>query len=153
MQTQSIALSIVLAAAAVPSLAQSAGNAQLTTDQSEEFGAYVSDRDGRALYMFTTDTRGEGDSQASSSCYDACAQAWPPLIATGEPKAGDELDQTLIGTAERKDGQSQVTYGGWPLYYFVQDSGAGMANGQDKHGFGGGWYLITPDGEKIDKEE
>jgi predicted lipoprotein with Yx(FWY)xxD motif len=42
----------------------------------------------------------------------------------------------------------QVTYGGWPLYYFVQDQGPGEATGQDKHGFGGEWYLVTPAGEK-----
>jgi predicted lipoprotein with Yx(FWY)xxD motif len=43
----------------------------------------------------------------------------------------------------------QVTYGGWPMYYFVQDRGPGEAMGrQDKHGFGGEWHLVAPAGEK-----
>jgi predicted lipoprotein with Yx(FWY)xxD motif len=40
----------------------------------------------------------------------------------------------------------QVTYNGLPLYYYVQDSAAGDANGQ---GVGGAWYVVNPAGEAV----
>ena len=123
-----------------------AENAELTAAQSQEFGRYVADGDGRALYMFTTDTRGEGNIEPESSCYDACAEAWPPLLAEASPPVGDKLDKSKLGSFQRQGGKTQITYGGWPLYYYVKDSGSGSVTGQDVHGFGGEWYLVTPEG-------
>ena len=145
----------VLAAALVwpvlPAVAQTEA-AKVMVEDSDEYGPYLTDADGRALYLFTADQQGSGDKAAQSSCYHACAAAWPPLVTSGEPQAGDEqADKTLIGTIERRSGDMQVTYGGWPLYYFVQDQGPGEATGQDKHGFGGEWYLVTPAGGKVEE--
>lgn len=132
-------------------MAQTTGAAQLTAAQSAEYGAYVADAEGRALYMFTADQQGTGDQAATSNCYDACAQAWPPLLTEGDPVAGPQVDETLLGTLERQDGTTQVTYGGWPLYYYVQDQGPGQTTGQDVQGFGGEWYLVSPQGERIEE--
>lgn len=125
-----------------------ASGAVLTLARSDEFGQYVADANGRALYMFTPDTGG------TSTCYDACAEAWPPFLAPeGTPSArGGELESSLIGTTERRDGATQVTYGGFPLYYFQKDREAGQTTGQDIHGFGGEWYLVTPEGTKLQAE-
>lgn len=129
-----------------PTAVSPAQGAALTTAKSNEFGQYVADSEGRALYLFTPDSSGE------SSCYEACAQAWPPLFSTGTPKAGDStIRQDLIGTIKRRDGAMQVTYNGHPLYYYVKDSGAGQVTGQDVKSFGGEWYLLTPQGEKLEK--
>ena len=49
-----------------------------------------------------------------SVCNDGCAAAWPSL--EGEPVAGNGIDGTLLGTAERADGTTQATYNGWPLH-------------------------------------
>ena len=46
----------------------------------------------------------------------------------------------------------QVTYNGWPLYYFVKDKQAGEATGQDVKGFGGEWYLVKPQGTKLESK-
>lgn len=48
--------------------------------------------------------------------------------------------------------RAELTYGGWPLYYFEKDRGSGTARGQDVHGFGAEWYLVTPSGEVLHGE-
>ena len=126
-----------------------ADDVKLETEQSEKYGAYLTDAQGRALYMFEADKQGQGKTRAQSSCYDACAKAWPPLIAEGKPQAGAEVDTSMIDTVERKDGKKQVTYNGWPLYYFVKDKGKGETTGQDVKGFGGEWYLVNAEGQKV----
>ena len=137
----------------VPETQMSKDEMRLTTAQSAKFGTYVADRNGRALYMFTADRRGQGSTTAESHCYDQCAVAWPPLLAEGTPALAEQLQKNLLGSITRKDGKRQVTYGGWPLYYYVKDKGAGSTTGQDVHGSGGEWYLLGPDGNKIDHEK
>ncbi|MHB0774897.1 COG4315 family predicted lipoprotein [Halomonas sp. WWR20] len=151
---KTLSLSVIAAMAFTgTALAQSGGEVQLTAQQAQGYGTYVADAEGRTLYLFTTDTQGQGDSQASSSCQDKCAEVWPPLTTEGQPQAGNQLKQELLGSFQREDGQTQVTYGGWPLYYFVKDQQAGDVNGQDVHGFGGEWYLVTPEGSKNEQQK
>lgn len=130
-----------------PAAAQTSGSAQVTVEDSDEYGEYLADADGQALYLFTADKQGA----AESTCYDDCAAAWPPLLTEGEPEAGEQADPALLDTFERQDGARQVTYNGWPLYYYVRDQGAGEATGQDVHGFGGEWYLVSPQGDKVEE--
>ncbi len=132
-----------------PALAQDA--ATVTVAESDQYGQYLADADGRALYLFTADTRGEGDGSAQVSCSEACLDAWPPLYTQGEPQAGSQVDDSLLGTVQH-EGRTMVTYNGWPLYYFVRDQGPGQTQGQDIHSFGGGWYLVSPEGEQIEAE-
>ena len=44
-----------------------------------------------------------------------------------------------LGTITRDDGSLQVTYNGWPLYYFAKDAAIGDATGE---GAGDKWYTI-----------
>jgi hypothetical protein len=39
------------------------------------------------------------------------------------------------------------------LYYFARDESAGDTKGQDIEGFGAEWYLVSPEGEKVEEEE
>jgi predicted lipoprotein with Yx(FWY)xxD motif len=96
---------------------------------------------GLTLYMFKKDSNG------SSSCYDQCAIAWPPLLTKDKPQAGDGAEAMLLGTTTRKDGTTQVTYKGMPLYYYAKDKAAGDVIGQD---VGSAWYVLAPDGSVID---
>jgi predicted lipoprotein with Yx(FWY)xxD motif len=41
-----------------------------------------------------------------------------------------------LGTTERKDGTTQVTYAGWPLYTYIADKQPGEDNGTDVDAFG-----------------
>jgi predicted lipoprotein with Yx(FWY)xxD motif len=54
----------------------------------------------------------------------------------------------MLGTISLPDGTTQVTYNGWPLYYYIDDAAAGDANGQ---GVGGVWFLVSPTGEMIEQ--
>jgi predicted lipoprotein with Yx(FWY)xxD motif len=109
-------------------------------------GRYLADSSGRALYLFEADKGAQG-----STCYDACAQAWPPVITSGLPSSlSAELDGTKLGTVARRDGTLQATYAGWPLYYYVKDRSAGDIHGQDLMDFGAEWYLVTPAGGKLE---
>ncbi len=106
----------------------------------EQLGAFLVDARGMTLYIFLNDTPN------TSNCYGACAQNWPPLLVEGAPVAGEGVDASLLGTAQRKDGTIQVTYNGWPLYYFARDEKPGDTNGQ---GVGEVWFVISPQGEKV----
>jgi predicted lipoprotein with Yx(FWY)xxD motif len=137
-----------LIASAAPAAAQQA--VTLKASQSQEHGAYVTDAEGRSVYLFEADAQGQGEAKAESTCRDACAEAWPPLLSEGEPQAGEGLDAALIATIDRGDGQMQVTYNGWPLYYYVKDQNPGDATGHDIEDFGAEWYLVTPEDGKAE---
>jgi superoxide dismutase, Cu-Zn family len=110
----------------------------------ETYGEYLTDGEGRALYLFLNDEQGE------SVCYDQCAQNWPPLLTTEDAEAGEGVDGDLLGTIERQDGSLQVTYNDWPLYYFINDAEPGDVSGQ---GVGEAWYLVSLEGEAIEEQE
>lgn len=106
-------------------------------------GKILVDGQGLSLYLLTA------DSSDQSACTDACATAWPPLMATGQVSAGSGADGSLLGTLVRPDGSKQVTYNGHPLYTFKGDHAAGDVAGQGINSFGGTWYLLSPAGEPI----
>jgi predicted lipoprotein with Yx(FWY)xxD motif len=90
---------------------------------------------GMTLYLFTKDT------PDVSTCYDQCATNWPPLLV----KSADEIVSGVNlpgkwGTTKRKDDTLQVTYNGWPLYYWKDDKARGDATGE---GVGKVWYTIV----------
>ncbi len=62
---------------------------------------------------------------------------------------GQLVKASLVGIIERKGGQTQVTYNGMPLYYYVKDQGFGTATGQDVYDQFGGWYLVSSAGRTI----
>ena len=109
-----------------------------------KFGQILVDGGGRTLYLFVA------DNGTTSSCYDACAQVWPVLTTSGAPVAGPGVKASLLGTTQRKDGTVEVVYNGHPLYYFSGDKQPGDVTGQDLSSFGAPWYVLSPNGNKID---
>jgi predicted lipoprotein with Yx(FWY)xxD motif len=105
-----------------------------------EYGRVISDGKGEALYLF------DKESTKRSQCYGACARAWPPLLTKGKPRAGKGVKGSLLGTTRRKNGKLQVTYGGQPLYYYVDDS-PGTILCHDVSEFGGLWLVVKPNGK------
>lgn len=116
------------------------GPAALAVSQTGDLGEFLVDAEGMTLYLFTKDT------ENTSTCYGDCAEAWPPVLTEGDPTLGEGLDAALVSTTERTDGATQVTYGGWPLYYWVNDAAPGDTTGQD---VGEVWYVVSPAGEII----
>lgn len=96
--------------------------------------------DGKTLYMFTKDAAN------TSNCYDQCATNWPPLLTEAKPVAGNGADPALLGTTTRKDGTTQVTYKGMPLYYWIADQKAGDTTGQN---VGEVWFVLDVAGNII----
>ena len=113
----------------------SLGNAQ-------KLGMILVDSNGMTLYDF------HKDKGTTSSCYGPCAEGWPPMLTEGEPTVGNGASSSKLGTTERKDGTTQVTYAGHPLYTFVEDKKPGEANGNDVSAFGGQWYALKGSGEE-----
>ena len=124
---------------------QSEGAAPTVEVASADAGDIVVDSEGMSLYMFMPDQE-----SGEPTCYDDCAQTWPALEADGEPTAGDGLDQSLLGTVERTDGTTQVTYNDLPLYFYAGDEAAGDTNGQ---GISDVWWLLSPGGEPIENAQ
>jgi predicted lipoprotein with Yx(FWY)xxD motif len=140
--------SVMLAAVAVlPTLAFAQDTAAVKVAESKEYGKYLTDGTGRALYLFEGDTKGDGQSKPEVSCKSDCLDRWPPFYVESGPQAGDMADASKLSTVEH-DGKMMVTYNGWPLYYFVDDAAAGDTKGHDIEEFGSEWYLLTPEGEK-----
>jgi len=122
--------------------APAASSATITTVDGA-LGTFLADGDGRTLYLFTVDEPGV------SNCDEACLQAWPPLLTDGAPTAAGGVVGTLLGTLDRGDGTMQVTYDGWPLYFFAADAAPGDVNGQ---GVNDVWFVVAPDGSMISDE-
>ena len=123
--------------------ASSSGGAATIATASGQFGTYLTDGSGRAVYLWMADTGGK------STCTGACASAWPPVMTTGTPKASGSAMASDLGTTTRADGGTQVTYAGHPLYYFIKDTGPGTTQGEGSNGFGAKWWLVAPSGAAI----
>jgi predicted lipoprotein with Yx(FWY)xxD motif len=138
----------LLAAAACSSSASSSGSAAsgsstVITTKTSSGGSFLTNSAGRSIYLFMADSTGK------SACSGACAAAWPPVIAAGQPTAAGGAQASDLGTITRSDGTKQVTYNGHPLYYFEGDTGPGTDKGQGLNGFGALWYLVAPSGSSI----
>ncbi len=119
--------------------AASSGGALVNVGQNAALGSFLVDSKGMTLYLFTK------DAPNTSNCYGGCATAWPPLLTTGAPVPGTGVDDSKLGTTKRTDGTTQVTYNGWPLYYWKNDKAAGDTTGENVQGV---WFVITPDGNQ-----
>lgn len=119
--------------------------ATVSTRKAGDLGTILVTQKGRTMYLF------EADKSTKSTCYNACAAAWPPVLTTGKPKTGSGAKGNLIGTTKRTGGSTQATYHGHPLYLYAGDSKAGDTHGEGLTQFGAAWYVLSPNGKKVDK--
>jgi predicted lipoprotein with Yx(FWY)xxD motif len=103
---------------------------------------FLVDQNGQSLYLF------ENDLARFTSCMDRCAQMWPPVLVKNDNSTFVAIggNKTLAGTLTRPNGDKQVTYNGWPLYYYTLDKTAGDINGHGIYSYGGVWWLLNPNG-------
>ena len=102
-------------------------------------GSVLVDAKGDALYT------NNQDSGSKIACTGSCTSIWIPLAAPsgGQPTSDDASVQAKLGVVKGSGGTSQVTFGGKPLYTFVQDS-PGQATGNGvKDSFGGTNFTWT----------
>lgn len=104
-----------------------------------ELGEILVGPDGLTLYVFTADTEG------TSTCYEACADLWPPV--PGDVEISSDLDESMFGTTTRDDGTEQLTVSGMPLYWYSPDGSPGDTMGQ---GFNDVWFVVDPTGSMME---
>jgi predicted lipoprotein with Yx(FWY)xxD motif len=146
LKTLAVAASALLTAAALAvSASGSADGGTLVKVGSSSLGRVLVDAHGKTLYVWAH------DKGTKSTCNGDCAEYWPPLITRGKPVATSGANATLLGTSRRRDGRTQVTYAGHPLYYFVQDAKPGQTKGEGLTGFGGRWDPVSAAGTAVRK--
>jgi predicted lipoprotein with Yx(FWY)xxD motif len=89
---------------------------------------------GRTLYSLSVEKNGK------FICTASCLSVWHPLIV---PVGVRPTGPVKLGTVERPEGGTQVTYRGRPLYRFGGDSKAGQANGEGIKDVGT-WHAASP---------
>jgi predicted lipoprotein with Yx(FWY)xxD motif len=71
------------------------------------------DRAGRTLYSADVEKDGK------ILCTGGCVSFWDPVLGSASDAGSTDLD---LGTVERPDGASQLTFEGLPLYTFTEES-------------------------------
>ncbi|CAA9201248.1 COG4315 family predicted lipoprotein [Flavobacterium collinsii] len=118
---------------------------EIALSTSTTLGSYLSDKDGKSLYFFATDAKGQ------ASCTGGCEAVWPPFYVdnlTAE-KLSTGLTLSDFASITTTSGKKQLTYKGWPLYYYAPSINgtntpetAGQTTGD---GVGGVWFIAKPD--------
>jgi predicted lipoprotein with Yx(FWY)xxD motif len=144
-----LALTAVVAVGAGAGIAAGASSpttAAKVSVRKTKLGNILVNGKGVTLYLFEKDKKGK------SACSGACAKAWPPLLTKGNAKASGGAVASKLGTTRRSDGTRQVTYAGHPLYTFIMDHNKpGVTAGEGSKAFGAEWYVLGPNGRKIEK--
>lgn len=105
-----------------------------------DFGLMLYDASGQPIYLFDAETTSRPE------CYGECAEAWPPVLTTEKPRAAGTVKSDLLGTTPRRDGSTQITYAGHPLYFYAHE-GKYQVKCHNVNGFGGTWLVVKPNGE------
>jgi predicted lipoprotein with Yx(FWY)xxD motif len=118
---------------------------------SATLGSYLTDKTGRSLYFFATDANGQ------TSCTGGCEAFWPAFFVDNltADKLGAGLTLSDFATITNTSGKKQLTYKGWPLYYYAPlSTGDGYGSGVNKpeaagqtsgEGIDGTWFVAKPD--------
>jgi len=118
---------------------------EISLSTSATLGTYLSDKDGRSLYFFATDANGQ------ASCTGGCEAVWPAYNVDNltADKLGAGLTLSDFGTITTASAKKQLTYKGWPLYYYAPSvNGANTLESAGKttgDGVGGVWFIAKPD--------
>ena len=125
-------------ASAAANTTAAGGSDTVSTKSISGVGTVLVDSQGNALYT------NNQDSGMNVACTGSCAAIWVPLMApsSGQPTSSDQAVQTKLGMVNSKSG-SQVTFGGKPLYTFVQDSPGQVTGNGFTDNFGGTSFTWT----------
>jgi predicted lipoprotein with Yx(FWY)xxD motif len=125
-------------ASAATSMPTSNGADTVSTKSISGTGTVLVDSKGQALYT------NNQDSGMKIACTGSCTAIWVPLMApsSGQPTSSDQAVQAKLGMV-KSNGGSQVTFGGKPLYSFVQDSPEQVTGNGVTDNFGGTSFTWT----------
>jgi predicted lipoprotein with Yx(FWY)xxD motif len=125
-----------------PAATPAAGAGTRITTSDSQYGEVLFDGDDQAIYYF------DKEQGSKSECYGECAEAWPPVLTEGDPQAGAGAQAAMLGTTQRNDGTTQVTYDGHPLYYYAHE-GPGVVECHNVDEFGGLWLAVQGNGQPV----
>ena len=127
-----------LAVAKVLTLQVAKGASVTNQSGSTKTESIVVNTKGRAVYTLSGDTTTHPKCTRASGCFGF----WPPVTvssAKGLSKAAGVKGK--LGTF-RRNGITQVTLGGHPLYTFANDHARAKATGEGINAFGGIWHVV-----------
>jgi predicted lipoprotein with Yx(FWY)xxD motif len=119
---------------------------QIKIAKSSTLGNYLTDKDGRTLYFFSNDFLG------ANNCAGGCEALWPYYNV--DSLSAEKLGDTSLHIADFRNivaanGKKQLSYKGWPLYYYAPVVGGvntleapGATTGE---GVGGIWFVAKTD--------
>ena len=132
-----VLLALVLGIAAIAASAVAQGGASKRVAKESENATLgktvLTTTTGRTLYSLSVEKNGK------FVCTGSCLSAWHPLTV---PAGVKPTGPVKLGTIERPEGGTQVTYKGRPLYRFGADTKAGEANGEGIKDVGT-WHAAT----------
>jgi predicted lipoprotein with Yx(FWY)xxD motif len=107
---------------------------------SATLGSYLTDKDGNALYFFSNDADG------LNNCTGGCITAWPIFNVAGltADQLGTGLDFVDFKSISTPNG-NQITYKGWPLYYYAPGGVREQPGQTTGEAVGGVWFVAKPD--------
>jgi predicted lipoprotein with Yx(FWY)xxD motif len=106
----------------------------VSTSTKTGIGTYLVDGKGITLYWTTLDSVGQSNVNGSS------LSVWP-VFYVSNITVSPSLNTSDFGSITRADGKSQISYKGWPLYYYYEDQASGSTLGQ---GVDGVWFAVNP---------
>jgi predicted lipoprotein with Yx(FWY)xxD motif len=125
-----------------PAAAPTAPAKEIKLQANANLGNILVDKNGRTLYFFSNDSKGE------NTCTGGCEAYWPVFNAENlsSEKLGDGLLLSDFSVVTTGTGKKQTTYKGWPLYYFAPNGGAQEASGAvGGEGVNSVWFVAKPD--------
>jgi predicted lipoprotein with Yx(FWY)xxD motif len=130
-----LALLALVAVLALPAagLARTAPTKRVVKLEESAAGSLLANLRGRTLYSLSVEKHGK------FICTGGCLSIWHPLVV---PKGVKPTGPVALGTVQRPEGKTQVTYRGRPLYSFAEDTKAGQTNGEGIKDVGT-WHAAT----------
>jgi predicted lipoprotein with Yx(FWY)xxD motif len=119
-----LASALVLAALLVPAVAGASASTKIVAKAAPNATlgkTILTSTKGRTLYSLSAETNGK------FICTAACLSVWHPLVV---PAGVKPKGPVKLGTIERPDGRTQVTFKGRPVYSFGGDTKNGEVNGE-----------------------
>ena len=125
--------------AGVAVAATTAHSGTVSSTANAKYGALLVNASGRTLYHMTSEKNGR------IVCTGSCAKFWPPLVIKNgmKPTAGTGAK---LGTIKRPDGSIQVTYNGYALYRYADDTKHGDVKGEGEEHI---WFAVSPTGKLV----
>jgi predicted lipoprotein with Yx(FWY)xxD motif len=137
-----LTLSPIAAAAGAHSTAAKATKIALKKTKK---GTILVDSRGYTIYGFTLD---KPTKDACAGIFE-CLSEWPAVTTTGAVTTGPGVKKSLIGTIKFRGKKRQLTYGGHPLYTYVEDTKPAQTSNINILQFQGRWPALNASGQAV----